>query len=194
MAIKTFSDTPFVAQLSDANKVAVVERDGDVICKSAGWVLRLTTLLSFFWGCYLAYLVWSSLHVPPTAPKSAHMPLFLIVFMAVLGLASWLSFFRILLGTARFEVSGATGDFSFFRRRTREPWEKIPAAQISHFAIEKQFYTYKQHSTENAVLILVTTSGERRVLCGSPDEAVIKSLASRLEQLTEKKVEGSAGQ
>lgn len=195
MPIKISSDQPFVGQLGEANKIAVVERDGDLICKSARWVVSATAVLSFAWGCFLTYIVWFAIKGPgPNAPRSAHIPWFVTFFVAVFGVASLLNFFRMLLGSPYFEVSGATGNLSFFKRRTREPWGTVAAAEISNFAIEKRFYTYKQHRTENAVLILFTTSGEQVVLCGSPDEAVIQSLGARLKQITEKKIEGSAGQ
>ena len=186
----TFGDAPFVARLSERNEVRIVEREGDLICESTRSVVILTLIFSFFWGCLLTYIVWGSIAGPKTAhaARSVHTPVFAICFMGFFGLISWLFFFRTLLGKARFEVSGATGEFSFFRWRTRNPWKTIRAAEISHFTIEKQFYVYKQHQTENAVLLLFTASGERRALCASPDEALIKSLAQRLAQLTQRQV------
>jgi len=195
MIVRTFGDVPFVARLSERNEIKIVERAGDLICECTRSVVILTLVFSFFWGSLLTYIVWGSINQPATAHvhRSVRTPLFAICFMGFFALISWLYFFRTLLGKARFEVSGATGEFSFFRWRTRNPWKTIPAAEISHFTIEKQFYTYKQHQTENAVLFLLTTAGDRRALCASPDEALIKSLARRLEQLTHRQLSPPLG-
>jgi hypothetical protein len=191
MATRTFGDTPFVARLSERNEVAVVERAGDLVCRATRASVILLDVFTLGFGCMLTYLIWFSLTVPESAPKSKHVPWFIVGFIGILALACWLAFFRNLLGTPCFEVSGATGEFSFFRWRTREPWNRLVAAEISHFTIEKQFYNYKQHQTENAVLILHTVAGERRALCGSPDEALIRSLGERLGNMTRRKVEGN---
>jgi hypothetical protein len=189
----TFADAPFVARVSERNEIKIVERGGDLICESTRSVMILTLIFSFFWGCLLTYIVWGSIiqRTSAHAAKSVQTPWLAICIMGFFGLISWLAFLRTLLGKAHFEVSGATGEFSFFRRRTRKPWKTLPAAEIAHFTIEKQFYTYKQHQTENAVLLLFTTAGERRALCASPDEALINSLARRLEQLTQRQLKSA---
>src|SRR5271163_3572493 len=182
----TFADTPFVARVSERNEVKIIERGGDLICQSTRSVVILTVIFSLFWGCLLTYIVWGSIlqRSAPHAHRSVQTPWLAICIMGFFGLLSWLSFFRALLGSAHFEVSGATGEISLFRRRTLHPWKTILASEISYFTIEKQSYLYKQHQTENAVLLLITTAGERRALCASPDETLISSLARRLEQLT----------
>ena len=109
----------------------------------------------------------------------------------MLALVCWLVFFRNLLGTPFFRVSQASGEILLFRRRSREPWKRIPASEISHFSIEKQFYIYDSEQAENAVLLLFTTAGERRALCGSPNQLLIRSLAERLEELTGKSLRDS---
>jgi hypothetical protein len=178
------SDRIFVGSLSDANKLDVVERDGDLICRMRlGWAI-VQQVFALFWGVLLAIMVWSSLTQRPPRP-----PWIAILFMSFLGALSWSWFFRNLLGTPHLVVSGATGDIEFFRFRTRQPSRTIRPSEISHFTIETQFYVYRQHQTENAVLILFTTAGERCALCGSPDKALIASLGEKLANRTQRKIE-----
>jgi hypothetical protein len=179
-----FSDRIFVGSLSDANKVDVVERDGDLICRMRlGWAI-VQQIFALFWGVLIAIMVWSSLTQRPPRP-----PWIAILFLIFLGVVSWSFFFRNLLGTPHLVVSGATGDIAFFRYRTGQSSRTIHASEISHFTIETQFYLYRQRQTENAVLILSTTAGERCALCGSPDKALIRSLGEKLANRTQRKIE-----
>jgi uncharacterized membrane protein YadS len=59
----------------------------------------LLDVFSLGFGCMLTYLIWFSVTVPESAPKSKHVPWFIIGFIGVLALACWLAFFRNLLGT-----------------------------------------------------------------------------------------------
>ena len=185
MSIRAFPDVPFVGHLGTKNEILVVEAEGNLVCKTLRDVVVFTQVIALLFGGALTAWVWFSL----SNPGSAHMPLFWTGLVALLALACWLAFFRNLLGTPHFEASVGTGDISLFRRRTREPWKTIRPAEISHFCIEKQFYTHEQLQEENAVLVLLTTNGGRVILCGSPYRAVIQSLAVRLGQLTQRKVE-----
>jgi hypothetical protein len=178
------SDRIFVGSLSDANKLDVVERDGDLICRMRlGWAI-VQQVFALFWGVLLAIMVWSSLTQRPPRP-----PWIAILFMSFLGALCWSWFFRNLLGTPHLVVSGATGDIEFFRYRTRQPSRTIHPSEISHFTIETQFYLYRQQQTENAVLILSTTAGERCALCGSPNKALIASVGEKLANRTQRKIE-----
>jgi len=178
------SDRVFVGSLSDANKLDVVERGGDLICRMRlGWAV-VQQVFSLFWGVLLAFLVWSSLTQKPPRP-----PWIAILFMIFLGALCWSWFFRNLLGTPHLVVSGATGDIAFFRFRTRQPSRTVRASEISHFTIETQFYFYRQQQTENTVLILLTTAGERCPLCGSPDKALIATLGENLANRTQRRIE-----
>ena len=182
MSVKMLAEAPFVGHLARENEIAVVEHDGELICKSLRGVVVFTQVILLLFGGGLTVAVWFSL----SHPAIASMPWFATALMATLALVCWLVFFRNLLGTPFFTVSQASGEILLFRRRTREPWKRIPASEISHFSIEKQFYSYDSEQAENAVLLLFTTDGKRRALCGSPNQPLMRSLAERLEQLTGK--------
>jgi hypothetical protein len=184
VTIKTFSDKVFVGEVSDANKLDVIERGGGLICQmKRGWLV-VQQVFVLFWGVLLASGVWSMLH-QRTRPWIA------ILIFIFFGAFSWLSFFRTLAGMPHFVVSGAAADIELFRSRTREPWRTIHASEIAQFTIEARFYRYKQIEKENAVLILLTTAGERFALCGSPDKALIASLGEKLASRTQRKVEAN---
>lgn len=187
MSLKELPDSPFVGYLARENEIAVVEGTGELMCKSLRGVVVFKQVILLLFGGGLTAAVWFSV----SHPALASMPWFVTVLIAVLALVCWLVFFRNLLGTPFFRVSQASGEILLFRRRSREPWKRIPASEISHFSIEKQFYIYDSEQAENAVLLLFTTAGERRALCGSPNQPLIRSLAERLEQLTGKRLRDS---
>lgn len=187
MSLKELPDSPFVGYLARENEIAVVEGTGELTCKSLRGAVAFKQVILLLFGGGLTAVVWFSL----SHPTLASMPWVVTVLIAVLALVCWLVFFRNLLGTPFFTVSQTSGEILLFRRRTREPWKRIPVSEISHFSIAKQFYNYNSEQAENAVLLLFTTAGERRALCGSPNQLLIKSLAERLEQLTGKSLRDS---
>jgi hypothetical protein len=182
MSLTVLADSPFVGHLARENELAVVETAGELICKSLRGVIVFKQVIVLLFGGGLTAAVWFSL----SHPAIASMPWFATALMATLALVCWLVFFRNLLGTPFFTVNQASGEILLFRRRTREPWKRIHASEILHFNIEKQFYIYDSQQAENAVLLLFTTAGERCVLCGSPNQQLIRFVAEKLEQLTGK--------
>ena len=184
MTIQKLSDAPFVGRLGRDSNIEFLEQDGELLCRSARGSLIFAQTVLFLFASALSLGVWHGLSNPAT-PRN---PRFATVFMAFFTLVGWLIFFRNLLGPPHLVVNGATGDLLLFKRRTREPWKRIAASEISHFSIEKQPYFDKTRAFENAVLFIFTKDGERRALCGSPDQAQVKSLADQLAQGTQSKV------
>ncbi len=184
MTIQKFSDIPFVGSLGRESNIEFLEEDGDLICRSARGLLLFAQTILFLFASGLSLAVWFAVSQPST-PRN---PTFAKVFLGVFAAVGWLIFIRNLLGPPRFVVCGATGDLLLYRRRTRDPWRRIAASAISHFSIEKQPYFDKSRVFENAVLFVHTQDGERRALCGSPDQLQIASLAGQLVQRTHSKI------
>jgi hypothetical protein len=208
MKIKKFPDKVFVGFIAAKNEIEVLERDGELICKSLRDVVLFKQIILLLFGGGLTAGLWFSVR----NPAIAHMPLFWTLFMAAMATICWLIFFRNLLGTPRFVVSAATGDIALFRRRTPAPWKTIHASEISHFAIETLVLWDEQlpptdaagiggdvapvrrrGEVPNAVLVLFTVAGERRPLCGSPERELIESLGEKLARLTQRKVVERSG-
>ncbi len=193
MKIKKFPDKVFVGFIAAKNEIEVLERDGELVCKSLRDVVLFKQIILMLFGGGLTAVLSVSVRHPPIA----HRPVFWTIFMAAMAAICWLIFFRNLVGTPRFVVSAATGDIALFRRRTPAPWRTIHASEISHFTIETLFYWDEQlpprDEVPNAVLVLFTVAGERRPLCGSPKRELIESLGEKLARLTQRKVVAGSG-
>jgi hypothetical protein len=188
MKIRRFPDHPFVAHIAAKNEVEMLERDGNLICKSLRSTVLFVQIATFLFGTGLTAGVWYSL----THPETAKMPWFWTGLMALLGFICCAVFIRNIFGTPRFEVSGATGEILLFRRRTREPWKRIDRSEISRFRLEPQIYFDEGREVENLVLLLMDASGERRPLCASPEASLIRALAEKMAAMTQRPVEEGA--
>jgi len=178
----TSNDRPFVGHVCGRNEIEVIERSGDLVCKTRGRILLANQVVLFVFGAASTAGLWLSIARPATLT----LPWVWRTLLACLALICWPVFFRNLLGRPRFEVSGGRGEILLFRRNTDEPWMRIAAAEISHFTIEKRTYKDESLRAENAVLILFTTSGARRALCASTSQELIRSLAEGVEGLTQR--------
>jgi hypothetical protein len=182
MQVKIFADTPFVAHIGERNELQVVEQNGDLLCRSRPGLVLFTQTIMLLVGGGLSAMVWSALH--PTRGVRTPMPV--ILFIGLLAGLCLMMFVRNLLGTPHFLVRGADGEIQLFRCRGANPSRIIPASEISSFTVEQQAYLYQQHQTTNWMLIALLADGQRLALCGSPDQALIRSLATKVETLTGK--------
>ena len=91
-----------MAHIAAKNQVVMLERDGNLICKSLRSAVLFVQIATFLFGTGLTAGVWYSL----THPEAAKMPWFWTGLMALLGFVCCAVFVRNIFGTPRFEVSG----------------------------------------------------------------------------------------
>jgi hypothetical protein len=176
----TFPDVPYVGYIHRSNTIEYFERDGLLLCRMRRGPVLLQQALALLWGSGLTVWLWTAVK----NPAGTHLPSWAFGLLGVLALLCWWSALRNLLGTPHLEVSVASGVITLFRRRTLAPSRAIASEQIAKLSIERQFYTYKQRQTENAVLLVMLKDGSRVALCASPDRSLILALAQRMAQLT----------
>lgn len=186
MLFRRLPDKPLVAFLGRYNELEVLERHGDIICKSTRTAVLIRQIIVLVCGSLLSTVIWLSISRPERFP----LPLFWKMLVALLAAPCDLIFIRNLFGTPRFEVNGATGEISLFKHRTNDPWKKIYPSEIAAFRLEIQPYiTDEERRPDNLVLLLISPSGKRRALCGSPDQKLVRSLAESLARKTQRSVE-----
>jgi hypothetical protein len=98
----------------------------------------------------------------------------------LLAVACWLIFARNLRGTPHIEAVSASGDILFYSFNSSRPRRTLNQAEIARFAVESETYANRGPQTENFAVVLIKTADERIVLFASPEETLIRSLASDL--------------